>query len=88
MEKRVERNKELYIVVNEKIRQRALKTSNKDFEETQNKLKGINPGLFGGDVETVPNSKPNNKKKIIVTSIIFTIIFLIIIFVAVVISNV
>ena len=75
MEKRVERNKELYIVVNEKIRQRALKTSNKDFEETQNKLKGINPGLFGGDVETVSNNKPNNKKKIIVTSIIFTIIF-------------
>lgn len=88
MEKRVDRNKELYEVVNEKIRQRALKTANKEFKETHNKLKDINPGLFGGEeVVTTTDDKPNNKKKIIITAVIFAIIFIFIVLVAVVISN-
>ena len=88
MEKRVDRNKELYVVVNEKIKQKALNTANKELHETQLKLQGINPSLFGGEEKNiVPKDKQSNKKKIILTAIVFSIIFLLIIFVAVVISN-
>ena len=88
MEKRVERNKELYDVVNEKIRQKTQKTSNKEFKDTQNKLKGINPGLFGGEEQQTDKiDTTNNKNKVIITSLIFTIILIIIILIAVVMSN-
>ena len=84
----MDRNKELYVVVNEKIKQKALNTANKELHETQLKLQGINPSLFGGEEKNiVPEDKQSNKKKIIITAIVFSIIFLLIIFVAVVISN-
>lgn len=86
MDKRSERNKQLYKEVDKKIADIAKKNSNKEFENTNNTLKSINPNLFGKkDEETKTVFKPNNshKKRLIVTTIIFVVLLLLIIGIAV-----
>ena len=87
MDKRIERNKQLYKEVDKKIADIAKKKSNKDFENTNNTLKIINPNLFGVNEETVvtTNKKDSHKTKILITSIIFFVLLLLIIGIAVVI---
>ena len=87
MDKRIERNKQLYKEVDKKIADIAKKKSNKDFENTNNTLKIINPNLFGVNEETVvtTNKKDSHKIKILITSIIFFVLLLLIIGIAVVI---
>ena len=87
MDKRIERNKQLYKEVDKKIADIAKKKSNKDFENTNNTLKSINPNLFGGKEEVVVNQKEkdSHKTKILITFIIFFILLLLIIGIAVVI---
>ena len=87
MDKRIERNKQLYKEVDKKIADIAKKKSNKDFENTNNTLKTINPNLFGGNEEVVvtANKKDSHKTKILITSIIFFVLLLLIIGIAVVI---
>ena len=87
MEKRSERNKQLYKEVDKKIADIAKKNSNREFENTNNTLKGINPNLFGGQQEVTESKKQTSShdKKLIVTSIVFVILLLLIIGIAVVI---
>ena len=87
MEKRSERNKQLYKEVDKKIADIAKKNSNKEFENTNNTLKGINPNLFGGQQEVTESKKQSSSpdKKLIINSIVFVILLLLIIGIAVVI---
>lgn len=87
MEKRTERNKQLYKEVDKKIADIAKKNSNREFENTNNTLKSINPNLFGKqeEKETIIKPKDSHKKKIIITSIIFVALLILIIGLAVVI---
>ena len=87
MEKRTERNKQLYKEVDKKIDDIAKNNSNREFENTNNTLKSINPNLFGKqeEKEIVINPKDSHKKKIIITSIIFVALLILIIGLAVVI---
>jgi len=87
MEKRTERNKQLYKEVDKKIADIAKKNSNREFENTNNTLKSINPNLFGKQEEKEATIKPkdSHKKKIIITSIIFVALLILIIGLAVVI---
>lgn len=87
MEKRTERNKQLYKEVDKKIADIAKKNSNREFENTNNTLKSINPNLFGKQEENEIVIKPKNShnKKIIITSIIFVALLILIIGLAVVI---
>lgn len=87
MEKRSERNKQLYKEVDKKIADIAKKNSNKEFENTNNTLKGINPNLFGGQQEVTESKKQTSShdKKLVVTSIIFVILLLLVVGIAVVI---
>ena len=87
MEKRSERNKQLYKEVDKKIADIAKKNSNRDFENTNNTLKSINPDLFGNQEQAVTLKKKTNShnKKLIVYSIIFVILLILILGIAVVI---
>ena len=87
MEKRIERNKQLYKEVDRKIAEIAKKNSNRDFENTNNTLKGINPNLFGGQQEETLNKRQSNShdKKLISSTIVFVTLLLLIIGIAVVI---
>ena len=87
MEKRTERNKQLYKEVDKKIADIAKKNSNREFENTNNTLKSINPNLFGKQEERETTIKPkdSHKKKLIITSIIFVALLILIIGLAVVI---
>ena len=87
MEKRSERNKQLYKEVDKKIADIAKKNSNRDFENTNNTLKSINRDLFGNQEQAVTLKKKTNShnKKLIVNSIIFVILLILIIGIAVVI---
>ena len=87
MEKRSERNKQLYKEVDKKIADIAKKNSNRDFENTNNTLKSINPDLIGKQEQAVTLKKKTNShnKKLIVNSIIFVILLILIIGIAVVI---
>ena len=87
MDKRIERNKQLYKEVDKKIADIAKTKSNKDFENTNNTLKSINPTLFGGNEEVVSNTNPKetHNTKNLITSIIFIVLLLLIIGIAVVI---
>ena len=87
MDKRIERNKQLYKEVDKKIADIAKKKSNKDFENTNNTLKTINPNLFGGSEEVVgeTNQNDSHKSKTLITSLIFFVLLLLIIGIAVVI---
>ena len=87
MDKRIERNKQLYKEVDKKIADIAKAKSNKDFENTNNTLKNINPNLFGGNEEEVVevNQKDSHKAKTLITSLIFFVLLLLIIGIAVVI---
>ena len=84
MEKRSERNKQLYKEVDKKIADIAKKNSNKEFENTNNTLKGINPNLFGGQQEVTESKKQSSSpdKKLIINSIVFVILLLLIIGIA------
>ncbi len=91
MEKRVNRNQELYKQVNEQIKAKVQKNSNDEFKHTQNTLKSINPQLFGkheDDQKVIEESKEGklDKKKIVTTALIFIGILILIIVIAVVIS--
>lgn len=89
MEKRTERNKELYKEINRQISIKAKQSSNEPFKATQKTLKNINPQLFGENKqeEVVENKQNETKKKIIVTSLIFLAIISVTIIVAVVMLN-
>ena len=87
MEKRTERNKTLYDKVNKEIEKAAKKHSNEDFKATNEKLKNINPELFG-ETNTKIEKKEKldpSKKKALKTTLIFIILVIIIILLAVVI---
>ena len=56
MQKRSDRNKSLYDKVDREIEKVASKNSNKEFKDTDETLKTIDPGFFGGEVK-------NNDKK-------------------------
>ena len=87
MEKRTERNKQLYKEVDKKIADIAKRNSNKEFENTNNTLKSINPNLFGKNEEVVVQTKKvdSHKNKLIATFIIFSVLLVLIIGLAVVI---
>ena len=85
MEKRIDRNKQLYKEVDKKIADIAKKKSNKDFENTNNTLKSINPNLFGGNENTNVNEHPKKSHKNLITVIIFSSLLVLIIGMAVVI---
>lgn len=86
MEKRVERNRQLYKEVDKKIADIARQKSNHEFENTNNTLKSINPGLFDENhlVNTTTNKSDSNKKNIILTTIIFFALIIFIIGLAVI----
>lgn len=89
MDKRVDRNQELYKQVNEKIRERAQKNSNEEFKNTQNTLKNINPQLFGNQEEKIVEEKKivnKNQKKIIIGIVLISVLIILVIIIAVVIS--
>ena len=87
MDKRIERNKQLYKEVDKKIADIAKANSNSEFENTNNTLKNINPNLFGGNEEVVgeTNQNDSHKSKTLITSLIFFVLLLLIIGIAVVI---
>ena len=87
MEKRVDRNKELYKKIDREIAQIAQKNSNKEFENINHTLKSIDEEYFGEAEKTkeVPTIKKNvDKKAVIITAIVFSILFLFIVLLAVV----
>lgn len=86
MEKRTERNKELYKDINKKIAALAKKSSNEPFKDSHSTLRNINPQLFGEEkeVEEVTKEKRSTNKYLI-AGIIFAFIIVIAIVIAVVI---
>ena len=89
MEKRTERNKELYKEVNRQISVRAKQSSNEPFKATQKTLKNINPQLFGenNQEEVIETNKDESKKKIMTAALIFLAIISVSIIITVVILN-
>ena len=89
MQKRSDRNKSLYDKVDREIEKVASKNSNKEFKDTDETLKTIDPGFFGGEVKN--NDKKEklnpNQKKILMTGLVFILLTIIIILLAVVIYN-
>ncbi len=84
MEKRVDRNQELYKKVNKEIENKAKAHSNEDFDETKKTLSTIDPDFFGED-NLNKQTKEHNKRKAPTALIVFIIVVIIIIILAVVI---
>ena len=87
MEKRTERNKELYKEINRKIAALAKKSSNEPFKNSHTTLRHINPQLFGEEQEVVvqESKKKTVKNKNLLVGLIFLSILIIAIIIAVVI---
>lgn len=90
MEKRTDKNKELYQKVNQQIAEIAKKKSNEDFKITEHTLKEINPQLFADqdlvEEESQKEEKPKSNLKLLL-SITFIILIILIILIVVVILN-
>lgn len=89
MQKRTDRNKSLHEKIDREIEKVANQNSNKEFQSTNEKLKNIDPELFGGEVkqENKQNKLNPQQKKILTTGLIFILLTIIIILLAVVIYN-
>ena len=89
MQKRTDRNKSLYERIDREIEKVANQNSNKEIQSTNEKLKNIDPELFGGDIkqESKPSKIKPQQKKILTTGFIFILLTIIIILLAVVIYN-
>ncbi|MCI5745631.1 MAG: hypothetical protein MR270_05050 [Erysipelotrichaceae bacterium] len=93
MEKRSERNKELYVQVNQQIAKKAKMNANGDLQDSFSTLQKINPKLFGNNNVSNENNASSLRKKeskikkklIVIGAFIFTMV--IIILIAWVISN-
>ena len=88
MQTRMERNKSLHEKIDREIQKVANKNSNKEFKDTNETLKTIDPEFFGGEKQKNENKEKlnTNQKKILRTGLVF-IILTIIILLAVVIYN-
>ena len=89
MQKRTDRNKSLHERIDREIEKVANQNSNKEFQSTNEKLKNIDPELFGGEVkqENKQNKLNPQQKKILTTGLIFILLTIIITLLAVVIYN-
>lgn len=84
MEKRVDRNRDLYEKVNKEIENKVKAHSNKDFDETKKTLSSIDPDYFG-EGSLIKKTKEHNKRKVPTALIVFIIVVILIIILAVVI---
>ena len=84
MEKRVDRNQNLYEKVNKEIENKVKAHSNSNFDETKKTLSSIDPEFFGEN-SLNKKEKEHNKRKVPTALIVFIIVVILIIILAVVI---
>lgn len=84
MEKRVDRNQQLYEKVNTEIENKVKAHSNNNFDETKKTLSSIDPDFFG-DGSLNKKKKEHNKRKVPTALIVFIVVVILIIILAVVI---